>query len=47
MILVYQGICAFIAVLVIVAILRARTAGARMTGALVLVPLLLRIFLVK
>jgi len=46
-ILVYQGICAFIAILVIAAILRARTSGARMTGAMVLVPLLLRVFLVK
>jgi len=44
---VYQAICALIAVLVIVAILRARTLGEQVTGALVLVPLLLRLFLVK
>ena len=47
MIQVYQAICALIAVLVIVAILRARTLGEQVTGALVLVPLLLRLFLVK
>ena len=44
---VYQAICALIAVLVIVAVLRARTLGEQVTGALVLVPLLLRVFLVK
>ena len=47
MIHVYQAICALIAVLVIVAVLRARTLGEQVTGALVLVPLLLRVFLVK
>ena len=47
MILVYQGICALLAVLVVAAILRARTLAAQVTGALVLVPLLLRAFLIK
>jgi hypothetical protein len=47
MIHVYQAICALIAVLVAIAVLRARTLGEQVTGAMVLVPLLLRIFLVK
>jgi len=44
---VYQGICVLLAVLVAVAVVRARTLGEQVTGAMVLVPLLLRIFLVK
>ena len=47
MIHIYQAICALIAVLVTAAVLRARTLGEQVTGAMVLVPLLLRIFLVK
>jgi hypothetical protein len=37
----------FLTVLVVAAILRRRPLGEQVTGALVLVPLLLRIFLVK
>jgi len=44
---VYQGICVLLAVLVAVAVVRARTLGEQVTGAMVLVPLLLRIFLIK
>lgn len=44
---VYQAICAMLAILLAVAVLRARTLGQQVTGAMVLVPLLLRIFLVK
>jgi hypothetical protein len=47
MIHIYQAICALIAVLVAISVLRARTLGEQVTGALVLVPLLLRVFLVK
>ncbi len=47
MIHVYQAICALVAVLVAVVVLRARTLGEQVTGAMVLVPLLLRIFLIK
>jgi hypothetical protein len=47
MILVYQGICALVAFLVAVAVLRGRSLGEQVTGAVVLVPLLLRVFLVK
>ena len=47
MIHVYQAICALIAVLVAISILRARTLGEQATGALVLVPLLLRLLLIK
>ncbi|MBE3111805.1 MAG: hypothetical protein IMZ46_15090 [Acidobacteria bacterium] len=47
MIHIYQGICALIAVLVVISVLRARTLGEQVTGALVLVPLLLRVFLIK
>lgn len=44
---IYQGICALLAVLIAIAILRSRSLGQQVTGALVLMPLLLRIFLVK
>jgi len=44
---VYQGICVLVAVLVAAIVLRSRSLGEQVTGALVLVPLLLRIFLVK
>jgi hypothetical protein len=47
MLLVYQCICALVAVLVSASVLRERTVGRQLTGAIVLVPLLLRIFLVK
>ena len=47
MIHVYQAICAVIAGLVVICVIRARTLGEQVTGAMVLVPLLLRIFLVK
>ena len=47
MLLIYRLICVFLAALVVAAILRRRTLGEQVTGALVLVPLLLRIFLVK
>jgi hypothetical protein len=45
--LVYRLICAFLAVLILAAILRRRPLGEQVTGAIVLVPLLLRLFLVK
>jgi len=44
---VYQGICVLIAVLIAAVVLRARSFAEQVTGALVLIPLLLRIFLVK
>lgn len=47
MIHVYQAICALVAVLVATTVLRARTLGEQVTAAMVLVPLLLRILLVK
>jgi hypothetical protein len=47
MIHVYQAICAFVAGLVVISVVRARTLGEQVTGAMVLVPLLLRLFLVK
>jgi len=45
--LIYRLICVFLAALIVAAILRRRPLGEQVTGALVLVPLLLRIFLVK
>ena len=47
MLLIYRLICVFLVALVVAAILRRRPLGEQVTGALVLVPLLLRIFLVK
>ena len=47
MLIVYRLICLFLAVLVGAAILRRRPLGEQVTAALVLVPLLLRLFLVK
>jgi len=47
MLLTYRLITAFLAVLVTVVTLRQRSPGARATGAMVLVPLLLRILLLK
>lgn len=47
MLTTYRLITAFLAVLVAVAVFRQRSPGARATGAMVLVPLLLRLFLVK
>ncbi len=44
---VYQGITALVAVLVVAAMLRSRRLAEQVTAGLVLVPLLLRIFLVK
>jgi hypothetical protein len=47
MLLLYRLICALVAVLVVATVLRGRTLGQQATGAMVLVPLLLRIFLIK
>jgi hypothetical protein len=47
MLLLYRLITAFVALLVAASVLRGRTLGQQVTGALVLVPLLLRLFLVK
>ena len=47
MLTVYQGICALVVVLVSAVVLRRRDPGLQATGALVIVPLLLRLFLVK
>ena len=47
MLMVYQGICALVAVLVAIVMARSRKSGLQVTGAVVLVPLLLRLFLVK
>ena len=44
---VYQLICVLVVVLVSAVVLRSRSLGEQVTGALVLVPLLLRVFLVK
>ncbi len=44
---IYQGICALVVVLMAAVVLRSRNLGLQVTGALVLVPLLLRLFLVK
>ena len=47
MLLTYRLITVFLAVLVVAVTLRERSAGARAVGGLVLVPLLLRLVLVK
>ncbi|MGE5508653.1 MAG: hypothetical protein ACM3RP_09270 [Chitinophagales bacterium] len=47
MLRIYQGILAVVVVLVADAVLRQRDLGRQLTGGLVLVPLLLRSFLVK
>lgn len=47
MLLLYRLIAVLVAVLVAACVLRGRTLGQQVTGAMVLVPLLLRIFLVK
>jgi hypothetical protein len=44
---VYQAICLLIAGLVVAAVLKSRSLGEQVTGALVHIPLLLRLFLVK
>jgi hypothetical protein len=44
---IYQVICLLVAGLVVGVVLRSRSAGEQITGALVLIPLLLRILLVK
>lgn len=44
---VYQLICLLVAALVSAVVLRSRSFGEQVTGVLVLVPLLLRVFLVK
>jgi hypothetical protein len=45
--LIYQGICALVIVLAAAAVARSRSLGLQVTGAMVIVPLLLRLFLVK
>ena len=47
MLVAYRLICLGVALLVACAVLRARTLAEQVTGAIVLVPLLLRIALVK
>ncbi len=47
MLVVYQGICVLIAVMTAAATLRARSLGHQITGGIVFVLLLLRIFLIK
>jgi hypothetical protein len=47
LLVIYQGICALLAVLVGVVVVRSRNLGLQVTGAAVLIPLLLRLFLVK
>ncbi len=44
---VYQAICALVIVLTAAAVLRSRSLGVQVTGAMVIVPLLLRLFMVK
>jgi len=44
---VYQAICGLVVFLVIEAVFRARRAGEQVTGGILLVVLLLRLFLVK
>ncbi len=44
---VYQAICVLIAGLIVTLVWRSKDPGEQVTGAIVLVPLLLRIFLVK
>jgi len=47
LLLIYQAICLLIVVLVSVVVLRSRSLALQATGAMVIVPLLLRLFLVK
>jgi hypothetical protein len=47
LLLVYRAICALIVMLIGAVVLRSRSLGLQVTGAMVIVPLLLRIFLVK
>jgi hypothetical protein len=47
MLIVYQGICAFLAVLIAAVTFRERNLGRQITGGIVLTLLLLRIFLIK
>ena len=47
LLLIYRGICGLVAVLVALVVLRRRSLALQLTGAAVLVPLLLRVFLVK
>jgi hypothetical protein len=47
MMLIYRLICLGLAVLVVAAILRRRSLGEQVTAGMVLIPLLLRLFLVK
>jgi uncharacterized membrane protein len=47
MLVIYQAICALVIVLASVVVLRSRTLALQVTGAMVIVPLLLRLFLVK
>lgn len=47
MLVVYQLITAFLAVLVLIVTLRERSLGRQISGALVLIPLLLRVLLLK
>ena len=44
---VYQAICALLAIVVAVVTVRSRRLAVQAVGAIVLVPLLLRLFLVK
>ncbi len=44
---IYQAICALAIVLVGIVVVRSRRLTVQVTGAMVLVPLLLRLFLVK
>ena len=47
MLLIYQAICGLLIVLSAVVVVRSRSLGLQATGAMVIVPLLLRLFLVK
>jgi hypothetical protein len=47
MLMIYQAIVLLLVALIAIVVLRSRSLGLQATGALVLVPLLLRLFLVK
>lgn len=47
LLLVYRAICGLLVALIGAAVLRSRSLALQVTGAIVIVPLLLRIFLVK
>jgi hypothetical protein len=47
MLLIYQGIAAVMALLLVAAMFRPRPVAEQVTAAIVLVPLLLRVFLIK